>query len=244
MTHEHEPPTPETVLSRIYYPPAPWLLRGSALAATFAVRAEAVAGLVPEPLKLVRVPFGLAMGYIGVARYSIGSTLEYSELVAGVVARYQNHIGPYVTHIGVNRSIAQRAGRELWYLPKQLWHFEWVFDQPETSVRIWDGVRLVCSISEAPLEATFWPFRNRLSFLNLRGTDVALIPGDFNLGLATLTCKLQIGPDGPLTPLKPVGPLVTVAAKGTVEVLPLQFFDQPEEPPASTAPDTSTDTTA
>jgi hypothetical protein len=220
----HRPPF-SSALSPIYYPPPPWLLHGSAMAASFAVAADAVAELVPEPLRLVTMWGGLAFGYLGVARYGLGSTLPYSELVAGVMVRHGSRFGPYVTHIGVDNETAQRAGRELWYLPKQLWQFAWELEQPERSVHVWDGARLVCRISGVPANARLLPIHTTVNFINMRGTDVATISGDFDLRMAHASWRLQLGPDGPLTALRPRGPLLTIVTKGVIDVHPLQVLE-------------------
>lgn len=216
-----EPPSQTTALARDY-PPPPWTLWGSALVASFAVRAEAVAPLVPAPLKLVSIPGGLAIGYLAVCRYGPGSTLEYSELIAGVLVRHGLRPGPYVSHIAVDSHRSQRAGRELWHLPKQLWRFEWHLQPPQTSVRVWDGIRLVCAMSEAPHSTRLWPLRANLPFLNPIDDAIALLVGDADVRVAWVPWRLQIGPDGPLTAFQPVGPLLTAAVKGRIHVHPLQ----------------------
>lgn len=219
-----ETPPLTTALARDY-PPAPWTQWGSALIATFAVRAEAVAALVPPPLTLLSLPGGLALAYLSVWRFGPGSTLEYSELVAGVVVRHGMRPGPYVTHIAVDSARSQRAGRELWHLPKQLWRFEWDFSPPQTSVRVWDGIRLVCAMSEVPLNARLWPLRTNLPFLNPIEDTMALLVGDAHVRVARVPWRLQLGPEGPLALFKPVGPLLTAVLKGRIHIQPLQPLD-------------------
>lgn len=211
-------------LARRSSPPPPWRLWGSALVATFAVRAAAVRPFIPAPLSLLSLPGGLATGYIGVWRYGAASTLQYSELVAGVLVRHRWRVAPYITHIGVDSLPAQQAGREYWYLPKQLWQFEWQFGELENGVHVWEGSRLVCAISEVPINAGLWPLRRSISFLTMRGEDVALITGDFDVRMAYTPWKLQPGPDSPLLPLKPTGPVATLVLKGVVDVHPLQVI--------------------
>jgi hypothetical protein len=173
----------------------------------------------------VSLPGGLAVGYLAVWRYGAGSTLEYSELLAGVLARHRLRFSPYVTHIGVDSQPAQRAGRELWYLPKQLWSFEWDFEQPDTSVRVWDNSRLICTIGGVPTNTRFLPLQTSVTFLNTRGTKAATIRGDFDLRTAPVAWKLQIGRDSPLVPLAPAGRLLTLALKGTARVHGLEIVD-------------------
>lgn len=205
------------------YPPAPWTLQGSALTAAFPVRAEAAAALVPAPLSLVSLPGGLAMAFLGVARYGPGSTLEYSELVAGLVVRHGVRVGPYVSHIAVDNQRSQRGGIELWHLPKQLWRFEWELDTEQSTVRVWDGVLLVCTISEAPASARLWPLRLTVPFLQPVGANVALLNAEFALRTNRAPWQLQIGPSGPLTALRPAGPLLTTVARGQVVIPALEI---------------------
>ncbi len=214
-------PDQTTALSRDY-PPPPWMLWGSALTATFAVRAAAVAAFVPAPLKLLTLPRGLAIGYLAIWRYGPGSTLEYSELIAGVLVRHKTRPGPYVTHIAVDNPRSQRAGREIWHLPKQLWRFEWEFDPKATSVQVWDGVRLVCRASNAATSARLWPVRANLPFLNPVGENITLLIGDADVRVSPLSWRLQLGNDGPLASFAPVGPVVTAVVKGNVQVPPLR----------------------
>lgn len=218
MSHSFNP---NTALTRDY-PPAPWMLWGSMLAASFAIRAEAVAALVPPALKLVRVPGGLTMGFLAVCRYGPGSTLEYSELLAGVLTRHGARPGPYVTHIAVDNPRSQRGGYALWRLPKQLWRFDWEFDPLQTSVQVWDGLRLVCVISGVPANARLWPMRTRVPFLQPLDDGVALLVGDAEGRVAWKPWRLQLNPDGPLAAFKPVGPLLTTVARGRVRIEPLQ----------------------
>ncbi|MCU0491531.1 MAG: acetoacetate decarboxylase family protein [Chloroflexaceae bacterium] len=219
MTHELS--RTETALARAY-PPPPWTLQGSALIAAFAVRAEAVAPLIPAPLQAVTLPGGLAMAFLGVARYGPGSTLEYSELIAGVMVRHGMRPGPFITHIAVDSPQSQRGGVEIWYLPKQLWRFEWELGPLRASVRVWDGITLVCAMSEVPLNARLLPVKLQVPLLQHTGSDVALLPGSFDLRLNRAPWQLQLGPNGPLTMFKPVGPVLTTVGRGSMEIKPLQ----------------------
>jgi hypothetical protein len=188
------------------------------LVASFRVRASAVAALVPAPLSLVRFPGDLALGYLAAWRYGSGSTLEYSELLSGVLARHRFTVAPFVTHIGVDTRVAQRAGREHWHLPKQHWSFEWYFDASETSLRVWDGSALVCMLGGVPVNTRMLPLQTSVTFLNMHDHRPATISGQFDIKLATVTMQVQVGPDGPLAPLLPRGRLLSVALKGRATV--------------------------
>ncbi|NJP07506.1 MAG: acetoacetate decarboxylase family protein [Chloroflexaceae bacterium] len=212
-----------TALARDY-PPAPWTLWGTCLVGLFAVRAAAVEPLVPEPLRLLRLPVGLASGYIAVGRFGPGSTFEYSQLLAGVLVRHKNRIAPYLTHIAMDQDRPQRGARDLWHLMGQRWQFQWDFDDPvASSVQVWDGVRLVCRMQDVPINARLWPLKWNTPLINvLEEQELALIGGHFQVKMARVAWKFQPGPDGPLMPLKPVGPLLTLVIKGQAAIQPLQ----------------------
>ncbi len=212
---------PTTTLTR-GYPPPPWTLWGSALAASFLVQSSAVEGLVPPPLKLLKLPGSRAFGQLAIARYGAGSTLEYSELIATVLVRYGVRIASYVTHIAVDNSRSQRGGHEIWHLPKQFWRFEWNLEPPEAGVRVWDGARLVCAINRAPLNARFWPIRTRLPVLVPTDEGVSLLSSEIDARFARVAWQLQPGPDGPLAGFKPAGRLLTTAMKGRLHIPALQ----------------------
>jgi hypothetical protein len=216
--HDGPPRLPTSALAQVYYPPPPWLLRGSGLVLSFRVRASAVAALVPAPLSLVRLPGDLALGYLAAWRYGSGSTLEYSELLTGVLARHRFTVAPYVAHIGVDTRIAQRAGHEHWHLPKQLWSFEWHFDESETGLRVWDGPMLVCTIGGVPVNTRMLPLQTNVTFLQMYDHRPATITGQFDVRIATVGMQVQVGPDGPLAPLLPRGRLLSIALKGTATV--------------------------
>ncbi len=204
------------------YPPPPWTLWGSALAASFLVRSSAVEDLVPPPLKLLTLPGSRAFGQLAIARYGPGSTLEYSELIATVLVRHGVRIASYVTHIAVDNFRSQCGGREIWHLPKQFWRFEWHLEPPEASIRVWDGVRLVCSLTRAPLNARFWPVRTRLPVLVPTGEKVSLLLSEIDARFARVAWQLQPGPDSPLAAFKPAGRLLTTAMKGRLHIPALQ----------------------
>lgn len=207
------------------YPPPPWTLSGSFLFAGFPVRAAAVADFAPSPLKLVSLPGGLALGAIGVGQYGPGSTLEYSELIAGVMVRHGLRPGLYVVHIGVDSLQSQQGGRELWRLPKQLWRFEWEIGPRQVGVRVWNGVTLVCTMSGAPRNARLWPLRASLNAFSGQGAAAGVFTSDCDLRVNRASWRLQIGPDGPLTAFAPAGPLLTAAGRGMATVQPLQPLD-------------------
>lgn len=197
------------------YPPPPWTLMGSVLVAAYPVAAAAAAAYVPDRLKLVTVPGGRAMAYLAVARYGPGSTLEYSELIAGFLVRQGARVGPFISHMAVDNPRSMRGGIDHWQLPKRLWGFEWHVGKDEAEVRVWDGVTLICSISEAPSNARLWPIRFTVPFFNY-ASDLLLINCDFSIRMTRAPWKLQVGPSSPLTGHHPAGPVLTTIGRGKV----------------------------
>ncbi len=221
---------PATSLARITYPAPPWVLWGSMLVATFLLRADAVRERIPDPLQLITLPGGFAMGFIAVSRYTAGSTREYSEVLAGTVVRYHNHYGPFITESGVDDRQAQMGGQEIWKLPRQLWRFDWEFDERETRVRVWDGVRLVLQISDVPTQARLFPSSLHASMLNAVAGQAALIPGTYMIRATSAAWNLQLPPDSPLAYLRPTSPIATLIIKGVADVDALKVL--PDAPPA------------
>lgn len=219
-----EPFPTSTPLARDY-PPAPWTMWSSVVFASFAVRAKAVASLVPPPLELMRMPGGLALAYLAVGRHDPPSTIESSELLAGVLVRHASRLAPapHVLYNGVDNRRSQRGGYALWHLPRQLWQFEWHTGTIEHQVHIWDGTRLVCSISKIPIKTRLLPVSFRTTLLNvIEEGEVALIVADLKVRIARAAWQFQPGPDGPLAAFKPVGPMISSIVKGYAQLEPLQ----------------------
>jgi hypothetical protein len=211
---EEVKPAQTTAITRDY-PPPPWTLMGSVMVAAYPVAADTAAGFVPEPLKLVTVPGGRAMAYLAIARYGPGSTLEYSELIAGFLVRHGARVNPFISHIAVDNPRSMRGGIDHWQLPKRLWGFEWHVGKDEAEVRVWDGVTLICSISEAPSNARLWPVRMTVPFFNF-AHNLQLINCDFSLRTTRVPYKVQVGPSSSLSGHRPAGPLLTTIGRGKV----------------------------
>jgi hypothetical protein len=205
----------QTTAITMDYPPPPWTLMGSVMVAAYPVAADAAAGFVPTPLKLVTAPGGRAMAYLAIARYGPGSTLEYSELIAGFLVRHGARVSPFISHVAVDNPRSMRGGIDHWQLSKRLWGFEWQVGKDAAEVRVWDGVTLICSISEAPSNARLWPVRMTVPFFNF-ANGPQLINCDFALRTTRVPYKVQVGPSSPLTGHHPAGPLLTTIGRGKV----------------------------
>ncbi|NJO07442.1 MAG: hypothetical protein HC876_19090 [Chloroflexaceae bacterium] len=113
----------------------------------------------------------------------------------------------------------------------QAWRFEWEFEQPETRVRVWDGVRLVCSIIGVPPMARLFPLNVSYPFLNMQGIHPTTIPITYDVRATSTGWKLQVGPDGPLAFFKPFGPLATFVVKGWARLEAPRLLDPPPAEP-------------
>lgn len=105
------------------YPPPPWHLNASAYISIWRLPVERFAGSAGSAIRPIRLgrKMLLAAGFVF---YERGSSLEYNELFLGVLTRAVGQIGITIPLIWVDSPISQRAGRELWSIPKQLAEFE------------------------------------------------------------------------------------------------------------------------
>jgi acetoacetate decarboxylase len=116
------------------FPPPPWKLAGSAVAALWLVDTKVAKRFVPSGIGLVCVLPGKSVGGLLLARYGEGSTLPYNELIVftGVV-RKGWRVGGWISHIYVDDPASVSGGRHIWGLPKELAEFQ--FDGKATVVR-------------------------------------------------------------------------------------------------------------
>lgn len=128
--------TPSYSPQTLYYPPAPWTLKGKAVQSLQLVDLEKVRSHIPPELEIVQPFPGKTFAGLYLAAYESGSDLEYHELivVSGLV-RYVNRTGIWVSHIYVDNLHSVAGGREVWGLPKQMAEFDWTEGQhPEVVV--------------------------------------------------------------------------------------------------------------
>lgn len=103
-----------------WFPPPPWLLRGSA----------------------VLVPAAAGRRGLLLAAYGDGATLAYHELIVfGGVRRAGLRVGWEVAAIWVDSAASRDGGRAIWGLPKQLATFRW--SEGRVSVADRDGSAIV-----------------------------------------------------------------------------------------------------
>src|SRR5947209_115641 len=81
----------------------PWILKGHGIQRIDLLDSAAACQSLPEGFAIANVMPGKTLGGLFIGRYGLGSTIEYSELIAfGGIARFQNQIGCWVTHIYVD----------------------------------------------------------------------------------------------------------------------------------------------
>ena len=101
------------------YPPAPWRLKGGAVAHWQLLPTQRVRHLVPPGLSLVSVAPGRTLGGLYLASYGAGSTLRYHELIViAALVRQGGRLGGWISHIYVDDPQSQAGGRNIWGLPK------------------------------------------------------------------------------------------------------------------------------
>ena len=90
-------------------------------------------------------------------------------------------------------------------------------------MRVWEGSRLICTISRIPVKTRLFPISLRVTLFNTIEEDEAgMMVADLKVRIAKVSWEFQPGPDGPLAELKPVGPLITSVVKGNAQFEPLQ----------------------
>lgn len=156
----------------VEYPPAPWRLTGQLYGSVWAVPFKAFRAELPpdfEPL----VELGWLGPFAGFVDYQEGSTLQYHELIAGVLVRLKGswRYAFTVTHMWVDDEASKWGGRELWGVPKELADFNFTYSRAN---RDFEG--------EAHTE------RARLASGNFR--SVAGLPS--RIGLPTIWPNLQM----------------------------------------------------
>jgi hypothetical protein len=108
------------------YPPAPWRLYGESVQVIRLVPTRVARALVPKTMRVVPVLPGKTIGVLYCARYGVGSTLSYHEMiVAPALAYARGRAGWWISHIYVDDRAAQAGGRVIWGLPKELASFQW-----------------------------------------------------------------------------------------------------------------------
>lgn len=128
------------------YPPAPWHLKGVSVQAFRIVPVARVRASIPRELHIVPILPGKTLAVLYCARYSMPSTLAYSELIiAPALVRMNRRIGFWISRIFVDNQSSRLGGREIWHLPKGLADFAW--NTPHREVSVSTGSQSLCRIA-------------------------------------------------------------------------------------------------
>ena len=137
-------------------PTIPWIQYGNAFVQEYQIPLALAKQCVPSEFKVVetRAGSGVTIGSLYIAKYDNRSSVEYSELIfICATVEYKGQKGKWVSSIYVDNKIAQKAGIEVWGLPKQLATFQWT-QSPSSGVE-----RVVVTDQQAPditvLDASF-----------------------------------------------------------------------------------------
>lgn len=105
---------------------------------------SSVRPFVPPDLKILPLLPGKTPGFLCLAYYGPGSSVEYHELtVMSAVVAYRKTLGLWVSHIYVDSEESIQAGREVFGLPKQMARFEWEGGSPGTARIFQDDQRII-----------------------------------------------------------------------------------------------------
>jgi hypothetical protein len=109
------------------YPPEPWYLGGSLLAAAFLVPAadlpSCLLASVPDDAHPFRVGRRVLIG-TAFANYTPGGVLSYDELLVAVPSLQRGRLRITIPQIWVDSAESMEGGRTLWGIPKELATFE------------------------------------------------------------------------------------------------------------------------
>jgi hypothetical protein len=153
-------------------PPAPWVLRGRALAVLRWVDVDLAQALVPDGMHIVPLLPGRTLSVLLCAHYGAGSTVEYDELIVSPgLVRSHARIAAWISGIWVDDGTSRAAGRSIWGLPKEFASFDWIGDAGAVHVRSGDGT-MTCNLQAnagenrpgwpVPFAAPVWGRRGRL----------------------------------------------------------------------------------
>ena len=105
---------------------------------------DAVRPFVPAELKIIPVLPNRTIGFLCLAYYGPGSSVQYHELtVMSALVAYGWTWGLWVSHIYVDNEISQQGGREVFGLPKQMAQFDWEGGRPGKARVLLEGRELI-----------------------------------------------------------------------------------------------------
>jgi acetoacetate decarboxylase len=114
-------------------PPPPWSLNGNAVFCVRMITGEVIEPRLPSWAQPMQVGHGVPC-VLYLARYGVGSTLHYHELIVANLIRVRWRPMAWITHIYVDDARSMHGGRGIWGLPKMLATFEWSSDEIRVSV--------------------------------------------------------------------------------------------------------------
>ncbi len=172
------------------HPRPPWRLSGRVLIApAFAATAGA---LDPRAGSVMRLR-GRSLGGLMVARYELGSTLRYSELLsAGGVARTGVGVGFWIPYARVDDETSADAGRRVWGLPKRMADFSWTESPNATAAEVIEESGAVVRVSATP-KGRRWPVPVVVPFLSADGDRVAAARGWLHGARARVRVEVPAG---------------------------------------------------
>ncbi len=194
------------------YPCAPWTLKGRAVQTLHAINTRRVRSLVPSGLAIVEVLPGKTLGGVYCAKYGVGSSLLYSELiVVCALVRHKMQFGAWISHIYVDHPDSVAGGREIWGLPKELAEFTWEKDDRDR-VRVRQGDRLLCSL-DFSLQTLRVPVPFAFSSFSTLGSNLLLFPAEFTSDIGLVESRLVIPPESPFSMLNLPKPGLTFSCE-------------------------------
>ncbi|ABX02714.1 MAG TPA: hypothetical protein DEF47_12325 [Herpetosiphon sp.] len=107
------------------YPPAPWVMQGTWVWCVHPVKRNAVADLLPAPLKPLWLPTGRTLAFSLVGQYGTGSTLHYGEAACGLILKFGPRPAIWIHGLVVDLDQSVAGGRNIWHLPKELARISW-----------------------------------------------------------------------------------------------------------------------
>jgi len=138
-----------------------WRMGGVGMAAWLALPVKRCRRLAPEGVDPALIPLASRVpGILVAARYDSTSTLSYSELGLGILARPSGgRLGFYCAALWVDNAESCEAGRDLWGLPKAMARFDWQTSGSGWSVRVETEEAGVATLStDAPRSGLGVPF--------------------------------------------------------------------------------------
>ena len=161
---------------------------------------DAVRPFVPQGLRIVPVLPGKTPGFVCLTYYGPGSSVEYHELtVMSALVAFGATVGLWVSHIYVDSEPSQKAGLEIFGLPKQMATFEWEGGCPGLAKVSQDGRPVMTIEYGRPAFAVRFPVFGRA--LSVREGEVIFSRHRLSARYGFAQMQYHIPPESPLAPL-------------------------------------------